>query len=235
MIRALVVDDEPPARRRLTTLLRDHADVEVTGECGTVADAVEALGSWPDVVFLDVDLPGGDGFGLLEALGAEPRPAVVFVTAHQQHAVRAFDVAAIDYLLKPFDAERLALALDRVRAARPIDDSPAAPLTRLPVSVGGRIRFVELTAVDLIKAERNYARVYAGDRTFVVRSTLNALQQRLGTADFVRVHRSTIVRLDRISEVETLPHGELALRLRGGQQVLSGRQYTAPLRTALGL
>lgn len=238
MIRTLIVDDEPPARRRMRTLLAEHPDVAVVGECGTAAEAARAIAfEEPDLVLLDVSMPEGDGFRALEDL-ADP-PAVVFVTAHPDHAVRAFEVAALDYLVKPYGRERLAVALDRVRAhlagrpARPAD--AAAPVERLAVDVGRRTRLLDPREIDYLKAEGNYVRVYAGAASYLVRDTLTALVARLGPTRFRRVHRSFAVRLDRVVEVESLRHGELALRLRTGAVVVSGRRYREQVRAALGL
>lgn len=231
MIRALVVDDEPPARRRLAALLGHHPDVTVVDECASADEAVHAIGAHrPDVVFLDVAMPEADGFSVLDQL-ADP-PAVVFVTGHAHHAARAFDVAAVDYLVKPYHRERLATALDRVRASlrRP---RPAAG--RLAVGTGGRTRLLDPSEVDYLRADGNHVRVYAGTVSYPVRATLTGLLSTLDPAEFLRVHRSLAVRLDRVRDVETLRHGELALRLRTGALLISGRAYRDQVRRALGL
>jgi two-component system LytT family response regulator len=231
VIRALVVDDEPPARRRLVALLGHHADVTVVAVCGTAAEAVRAIAAdRPDVVFLDVAMPEADGFAVLDEL-ADP-PAVVFVTAHAHHAARAFDVAAVDYLVKPYHRERLAAALDRVRAhmRRP---PPAA--RRLAVGTGRRTRLLDPAEIDYLRADGNYVRVYAGTASYPVRATLAGVLSTLDSAVFLRVHRSLAVRLDRVRDVETLRHGELALRLHTGTLLISGRAYRDEVRRALGL
>lgn len=231
VIRALVVDDEPPARRRLAALLGHHADVAVVGACGTADEAVHAIGAArPDVVFLDVAMPEADGFTVLDHL-ADP-PAVVFVTAHAHHAARAFDVAAVDYLVKPYHRERLATALEKVRAHL---RRPPPPAGRIAVGTGGRTRLLDPAEVDYLRADGNYVRVYAGTASYPVRATLSGLLSTLDPGDFVRVHRSLAVRVDRVRDVETLRHGELALRLRTGALLVSGRAYRDEVRRALGL
>ncbi|GAA4694471.1 LytR/AlgR family response regulator transcription factor [Phytohabitans rumicis] len=237
MIRTLIVDDEPPARRRLRSLLAERSDVEVVGEYGTARAAVAAIEKTrPDLVFLDVQMPEGDGFGVVEALGGEHAPAIVFVTAFSEHAVRAFDVRAVDYLMKPFARERLWAALDRVRDQLP-DATPSAvgPLRRLPVDVGRRIRLVDTDHIDYLRAEGNYVRVYVGSQSYLVRETLTGLAGRLDPDQFLRVHRSLVVRLDRVREIETLDHGEFVLRLDGGTALITGRSFREPVRLALGL
>lgn len=243
-IRTLVVDDEPAARRRIVRLGGAHPDVRIVGEAGTAADAIELLESAsPDLVFLDIRLPEGDGFEVVDALAATParrrRPAVVFVTAFSEHAPRAFDVHAVDYLMKPFSPERFNTALDRVREhlGRTVVDDPEPRVAsrRLPIEVDGRVLLLDTEHIDYIRAERNYVRIHTGDETHRVRGSLSAMEHKLDPTRFCRIHRSLIVALDRIEEVETLDHGELALRLRSGAILISGRTYTAALRSALGL
>lgn len=240
MITALLLDDEPPARHRLRELLAEHPDVTVADEADDLASAMRAMTEHcPDVVFLDISLPGDNGFELLDLLGLEKRPAVVVVTAHAGHAVKAFEIGAVDYLLKPFARARLAVALSRVRdhlasqgtagTARP------AAVSRIPLTSGGKVRFVDVERIESIRADRNYVRIHAGSRPILVRTTLRQIEQRLPPRTFLRVNRSVIVRADRITEIEVLPHGELALRLAGGEQVISGRAHSGALRTALGL
>lgn len=231
MIRAVVVDDEPPARRRLTALLGHHADVAVVAECGTAAEAVRAVADHrPDVVFLDVAMPEADGFAVLDELATPP--AVVFVTAHAHHAARAFDVAAVDYLVKPYHRERLAAALDRVRAH--VRRTPPA-VARLAVGIGRRARLLDQAEIDYLRADGNYVRVYAGAASYPMRATLTGVLSTLDPTAFLRIHRSLAVRLDRVRDVETLRHGELALRLHTGALLISGRAYREDVRRALGL
>lgn len=244
-IRTLVVDDEPAARRRIARLGGAHPDIRIVGEAGTAADAIALLESAsPDLVFLDIRLPEGDGFEVVDALAATParrhRPAVVFVTAFSEHAPRAFDVHAVDYLMKPFSPERFNTTLERVREhlgrAAPIGDTePRVASRRLPIEIDGRVLLLDTEHIEYIRAERNYVRIHAGRDSYRVRGSLGAMEHKLDPARFQRIHRSLIVAVDRVEEVETLDHGELALRLRTGVILVSGRTYTAALRSALGL
>ncbi|MEV5569471.1 LytTR family DNA-binding domain-containing protein [Spirillospora sp. NPDC052269] len=235
MIKTLVVDDEPPARRRLQRMLTPHEDIRLLAGCGSPATAIAALDRHrPDLVFLDIQLSEGDGFDILEAIWGRHDPAVVFVTAFSQHAVRAFEIDAVDYLLKPYGQERLDLALTRVRGH--LAQRPAAPaLDRLPVEIGGRIRLLDLDAIDYVRAEDGYLRIHTGARSHLIRGTLARLQERLGSAEFLRIHRSVIVRVDRIRELEILGHGEMQLILSSGDVLSSGRAFRDRVRAALGL
>jgi two-component system LytT family response regulator len=243
MITVMIVDDEPPARERLRSLLTEHADVRVVMEAGSVTEAMRALTGDdvdpPDVMFLDIQMPGGEGFDLVDLLATHRSPAIVFVTAYADHAVRAFDVQAVDYLLKPFSRPRLATTMTKLR--RHLEHGLGAPGTgtagppRIPYVVGGRVRFMEVAAIETITAERNYVRVRGGGRDALIRSSLIDFEQRLPAGEFLRVNKSAVVRVTRIAEVEPLPHGELLLHLAGGGHLISGRQYSPPLRRALGL
>ncbi|MCP2341377.1 LytR/AlgR family response regulator transcription factor [Actinomadura rupiterrae] len=235
MIRTLIVDDEPPARRRLQRMLAPHEDIRLLAGCGSPRTALAALDRHrPDLVFLDVQLPESDGFALLEAIWGRHDPAVVFVTAFSGHAVRAFEVDAVDYLLKPYGQDRLDLALTRVRSHL-AQRNTAPALNRLPVETGGRIRLLDLDAIDYVRAEDGYLRIHTGARSHLVRGTLARLQERLGSDAFLRVHRSVIVRVDRIRELEILGHGEMQLILSSGETLISGRAYRDQVRAALGL
>lgn len=237
-MRVLLVDDEPPARRRLRALLDVEADVEVVGECATAAEAIAAVGRHrPDLLFLDVRMPEGDGFEVADTIG-DDGPLIVFVTAFGDHAVRAFDVQAVDYLTKPYTPERLAEAVRRTREALAGGRSVAAagpPVRRLPVDLGRRVRLVEVGEIEVLRAEGNYVRIHLVTGSHLVRATLTTLCGRLDPADFLRVHRSAAVRLDRVREVETLAHGELLLRMAGGATVITGRRFSPAVRAALGL
>ena len=226
-LRAFIVDDEPLARRRLRSLLSRQEDVELVGEAGDGPSAAARLAEVrPDVVFLDIRLPELDGFALLDALG-EVRPAVVFVTAHDEYALRAFDVNALDYLLKPFDESRLREAVRRARAAL---SSP--PPTRLALRTDGRMTLLDVAAVDWVEAADNYVCVHAGGTTHVVRGTLAELAARLDPRRFARVHRSTLVNIERIREV--LPDGrDFAVVLRDGTRLALARGRHRRLRELL--
>jgi two-component system, LytTR family, response regulator len=237
-LRALVVDDEAPARRRIRRLLMDEPDVAVVGECGDGASAIAAIAaSRPDLVFLDVQMPERDGFDVVKALPPRQIPAILFVTAYDQYALRAFDVHAVDYLLKPFTGERFrtALARARERIARHAPDPALAGLaaalrsptylSRLPVRTGGRTIFVDLAAVDWIEAADNYVRLHAQQREYLARETLAALDAQLDPEVFARIHRSVIVRIDRIAEVRPTSHGDAEVVLRGGARLPASRTW----------
>ena len=251
-IRVLVVDDEPPARRLVRTLLAVEPDVEVVGEAGSGGDAVRAIEELsPDLVFLDVQMPDGDGFDVVREVGAERMPLVVFATAHDEHALRAFDAHALDYLLKPFDRDRFAAALRRARArlARHGAEERGGRLeglleemaragryaARLTVRTGARIRVLATDEVDYVRAEDNYVRLHAGERSFLHREALSSLEARLDPRRFLRIHRSTIVNLERVVELESLFAGEYVVFLRDGTRLTAGRTYRAALQRALEL
>lgn len=249
-ISALIVEDEPPARDRLREMLGDHPDVVITAEVGSVPAAMaEVVRDRPDLIFLDIALPGDEGLTLVDLIGrgrGSRAPAVVCVTAYADHAVRAFDAAVVDYLLKPFSRDRLADSLARVRehlhaasvaSASVASASDATPrgVRRLAIPVQGGVRFIDERRVDSVRAERNYVRVLAGDQRFLVRMTMKEMEDRLPAEAFVRVNRSLIVRLDRVLEMQPLAHGEVQLRLTTGELVVSGRSHAPRVRFALGL
>ena len=248
MIRALIVDDEPLARERLRTLLAREPDVTLVGEAGDGAAAVRAiLEHRPDLVFLDVQMPEIDGFDVLEAVADAPAPAVIFATAFDRHALRAFEVHAIDYLLKPFDRARFAAALDRARVELARGEAAAPRLLamlkglsahrpgarRLVVRDGGRVFFLPVDEVDWIEAAGNYVRLHAGAVQHLVRETMKSLAERLDPAVFARVHRSAIVNVDRIREMRAGFHGEYEIVLRSGARLQSSRGYSARLHALL--
>lgn len=234
-MRVLVVDDEAPARRKLRRLLGVAGDVEVIGEAATGAEAIVAIRAQrPDVVFLDVQMPGLDGFGVIDAIDAGgTMPFVVFVTASDDHAVRAFEVEALDYLLKPFAAERLAAVLDRARvavargAAVVPRDQPRPPLRRLMVEDGRRAMLLAVERVDWFEAAANYVRVHVGRETYQVRGTLAKLAERLDSAEFLRINRSEIVRLDVVREMHPWSHGDYHVVLVDGTTLTWSRRYRA--------
>ncbi len=241
LIRAVIVDDEALARSRLRRLLGEHRDVRVVGEHDCAAEAVDAiLAVRPDLVFLDIEMPGMDGFEVLEAISAEYRPAVVFVTAFGAYAHRAFDFEAVDYVLKPFDRDRLARALDRVRSRRQgLDQEVQARLLGLLESFDGKRTFVDQVAlrhdgrivllrtaeIDWVEASGNYVRIHARGTTHTMRSTLAAFQERLDPDRFLRIHRSIVVNLDRVREITPWFHGDYAVILRDGERLSLSRTY----------
>lgn len=249
MTRVVIVDDEPLAREKLRTLLEGRPGYELVAECGDGAAAVEAIHELePDLVFLDVEMPGLDGFGVLEALEPGREPHVVFVTAYDRYALRAFEVRALDYLLKPFHRARFEEALARVEERRR-DRSAATPeewtairalldelraergyAARLVVRTGQKITFVATADVDWIEADGNYARLHAGKRDYLLRETMKNVEARLDPRRFLRIHRSAIVNLDRIASVEPYFHGEYIVTLHDGHRITASRTHSARLR-----
>jgi two-component system LytT family response regulator len=233
-LRVMIVDDERIARTRLRRLLESEADVEIVAECADGASAVEAVREHaPDLLFLDVQMPGMDGFEVLDALGREHAPPVVFVTAFDQHAVRAFETHALDYVLKPASAERLAKTLARVRerlaqsaaAPQPLLDllaermAAASQARRLVVRSGPRTTFVSPEEIDWVEAAGNYVVLHLGKQTHILRETMSALETKLPTSMFLRVSRSAILNLRRVKELQSVAPGEHAAILLDGQRV----------------
>ena len=248
-IRVIVVDDEPLARRHLHALLSAEPDVAVVAECGTGVEAVAAIRAQrPDLVFLDIQMPELDGVGVADAIGAASMPLTVFVTAHDDRALDAFRVHALDYLLKPVDRSRFALALARAKdtlrgrvardparleamlaALRPRRDgvSPVAPLApgeRLAVRIEGRTLLVRVREIDWISADDNNVVLHAAGRALRIRETLSSIAERL-PSDFVRVHRSAMVNASRVAEVRPALHGEYVIVLADGVEIATGRRF----------
>jgi two-component system, LytTR family, response regulator len=249
-IRALIVDDEPLAREGVRLYLEASPDIQVIGEASSGEEAVELIESLrPDLLFLDVRMPGLDGFAVLEAVGADRMPLTIFTTAYDQFALRAFDAHAIDYILKPYDRERFERAVERARAqlnARrrvEIDERLGSLLEelrareqyaeRLVVRSGGRIIILRLDEIDWFEAASNYVRIRAGGREYLLRETMTALEAKLDPAQFVRIHRSTIVRIDRIRELEPLFQGDYVVILTDGTRLTSSRGYRERLQSVL--
>jgi two-component system LytT family response regulator len=250
-VRTLIVDDEPLGRQRLRTLLKEDPDVALVGECEDGAQALAALKAAPcDLVFLDVQMPGLDGVELVRAVGPERMPAVVFVTAHDRYAVHAFELRAVDYLLKPFDRARfersLVWAKDHVGRARLAEaDDPfappagegkarARPSQYVTVREPGRFYLLKAEDVDWVEAAGNYLRLHVGRDTHLLRETMNSLERRLDPARFVRIHRSAIVNVERVREFQALFHGEYAVILRDGTELTLSRNYRSGLSAFLG-
>jgi len=232
-LRAVVVDDEPLARARLRRLLAQHPEVEVLADCGSGEESIATLQQLrPDVAFLDIRMPDMDGFDVLDALGPQRPPQVVFVTAYSEHAVRAFETRALDYLLKPVSAERLRQAVERLQ---PASAAAEAFPERIPVPVGGRIHLVETAQIDHVDAHANYVELHLGTRSLVLRETMTSLESRLDPGRFLRVHRSRLVRLDGIVEAQAHASGRFLLRLKSGARIVTGRSYAARVRRALGV
>ncbi len=245
-IRTLIADDEPLARKRLCQLLQNEPDIELVGECADGREAVAAIRKTsPELLFLDVQMPELDGFGVLEAMGTGPMPVIVFVTAHDQFALRAFEVHAVDYLLKPFDQERfqkaLRRAIEQVRSRDPeaIRQRQSALLTdvqstQLAVKSGGRVVWVKLDEIDWIGSADNYAELHVGAKSHLLRETLVALETRLAPEKFVRISRSAIVNAERIKELHRLFYGGYELVLHDGTRLTLSRRFRDKLKQ-LGL
>ncbi len=258
-IRTVVVEDEPVSRNRLLALLGEEQDVEVVGACadGRAAAATIAKAR-PDLVFLDIQLPELDGMSLVAELSIDDRPAVVFVTAHDSYALRAFEMHALDYLLKPFSAQRFRSALAYARehlaqrratsigrqimdllpamqqaASLPPKSATTPAPDRLVVRSSGRIYFVKVSEIDWCEAAGNYIRVHVGGQSHLIRETMNRLETRLDASQFVRIHRSTIVNLDRIQELRSSFNGEHVVQLRGGTRLTMSRGYRDGLQERL--
>jgi two-component system, LytTR family, response regulator len=274
-IRAVIVDDEPLARLRIRSLLAEVEDVEVVAECANGREAIQAIEeSPPDLLFLDIQMPELDGFDVLRSIGVGRVPVVIFVTAYDQFALRAFEAHALDYLLKPFDDERFEAALQRARErihqqqggdldrrlrallegmrgdpgnrqdhgdrqepeARQNsgDRQDRGYLQRLVVPSGQRSVFVRTEEIDWIEAERNYIRLHASGRSYLLRENLSRIESALDPAAFCRIHRSTIVNIDRIQAVESLFRGEYLVLLHDGTKLTSGRSYRGNLHHLMG-
>ena len=236
MIRTLIVDDEPLARRAVRTPLAAHGGFEVVGEAGHGAEAVAAIRTLrPDLVFLDVQMPEMDGFAVMDAVGAEAMPLTVFVTAFDAYAVRAFEAEAIDYLLKPFDDLRFARVIERIVrqiAAGGRHDGARSMLgvqARLVIRGHGGARLVRIDEIDWIAAAGDYAEIHAGGRILLLHESIASLEARLPETEFARIHRSAIVRLDRLVEVRAGTHGDGMVRLTCGMELRFSRRYRAPI------
>jgi two-component system, LytTR family, response regulator len=243
-VRALIVDDEPLARRGVSLRLRKFVDIEIVGECGDGLSAVEKiLDLSPDIVFLDVQMPGMDGFEVLRALPRDNLPGVIFLTAYEQHALKAFEVHALDYLLKPVDDQRFAAAVDR---ARTLADSASKTrmaerilqmlggdsekhVSRFTVRTGSRIQIVLADDIDWIGAAGDYVELHVRGRSHLLRETMNSLEQKLDPAKFLRTHRSRIIRGARIVELRGIENREYVVKLSDGSEHRSSRTYADQL------
>jgi two-component system, LytTR family, response regulator len=250
-IRVLIVDDEPLARERITGMLKGDSDIEIIGTCANGRDAVSAIQKQsPDLVFLDIQMPEMDGFEVLQKIPPESMPLVIFVTAYDKYALRAFEVFALDYLLKPFDRERFQKALTRVKSEvfhrsesdfqqqvlALLEDLKIRPqsLTRMAVKSGGRIFFLRADEIDWVEAEGNYVRLHVGKESYLLRETIGALEEQLDRRKFLRIHRSTIVNIDRIQELQPWFHGEFRVILRNGTALMLSRTHREKLQELLG-
>jgi two-component system, LytTR family, response regulator len=241
-MRVLIADDEELARTGIRQLLATRPGTEVVAECANGIETVAAIAEHsPDLVFLDVQMPGFDGFEVIEQIGGDAMPPVIFVTAYDAHALRAFETYAVDYLLKPIDPDRFRNALDhattRIASTKltALLDSvgPGAPLEQIAVKHDGRISFVKVEAIDWIEATGNYVTLHVGAATHVVRHTLERLAQRLGTRRFIRIRRDALVSLAAIKSLEPYLKGSYVILLRDGGKLLSSRSFAARLKELL--
>ena len=255
-LRVVIIDDEPLARQRVEDLLAKETNVEIAGTASNGNDAVTLIeSSRPDLVFLDVQMPGQDGFKVVEAIGPENMPLTIFTTAFDKFALKAFDVAAVDYLVKPFDDERFVQALRRAQKSVELAEvgrmtrklmsllhtegqPPAAAkpvwMDRIPVESRGQLRVVPVSKVDYITASGPYAELHIADRTYAVRERMQTLEERLDPAVFFRIHRSAIVRLDRIDTLLRGSGGDYAVRLKDGTELSLSRGRREELEQKLG-
>ncbi len=250
-IRTLIVDDEPLARERIRKLLQKEADLDIVGECADGREAVSAISEdKPDLVFLDVQMPELDGFGVLEKLDRGAMPAIIFVTAHDRFALRAFEVHALDYLLKPFDSARFKKALERARErirrqetgelshriSQLLADlkAGAQQQNRLAIKTAGKVLFLKLEEIDWIEAADNYVNLHVGNESHLHRETMAALEGKLPANKFMRISRSAMVNIERIKELQPLFHGEYAVILRNGTRLTLSRSHRDKLDRLLG-
>lgn len=251
MIRILIVDDEPLARKMIRGMLRNHVGVEVIGECENGPDAINAiLTTKPDIVFLDVQMPEMDGFTVLEACRAEYLPLIIFVTAYDQYAVRAFEVCALDYLLKPYDQERFETALERacrqvrgggsglfnerILALLEQTQARATFLERLIIKTEGRIFFLRTDEIEWIEAEGNYVSLHVGQKRYFFREAISSLETQLDPRKFQRIQRSAIVNIDYIRELQPWFRGDYRVILRDGTELKLSHRYRENLDKHLG-
>ena len=251
-LRTILVDDEPLAREKLRGFLASESEIEIVAECGDGKHALEAIEKHrPDLVFLDVQMPELDGFQVIESLDLEPLPKVIFTTAYNQYAVKAFEVHAVDYLLKPFDRDRFDQALRQVRATigrealQPMRQQLEALLAevrreqepyrqRLVIKGSGRVVLVNVADIEWIDAAGNYVRLNTSSGSHLLRETMNRLEGQLDPQRFLRIHRSTIVNVERIKELQQQFHGDYLILLEGGQRLTLSRSYRDRLKDLLG-
>jgi two-component system LytT family response regulator len=247
----VIVDDELLARQIIREMLSDDPEIAIVAECVNGSDAIEAIQTHqPDLVFLDIQMPETAGFEVLDALNGQRMPIVIFVTAYDQYAVRAFEYHALDYLLKPFDSERFQAAVSRAKAQTRRDrngeldkrilallqalKSESKYVERLVIKNGGRVFFLESSEIDWVEAEGNYVRLHTGKRSHMLRETIGSLEEQLDPKRFLRVHRSTIVKLDSIRELQPWFHGEYHIILHNGTKLTLSRNYREQLQSVLG-
>lgn len=242
MIRALIADDEPLARERITRLLSSERDVQIVSQCRDGLEAVTSIkNSRPDLAFLDIEMPEIDGLGILREIPPDATPVIIFTTAYDHYAIQAFEAHALDYLLKPFDEDRFRRALQRARThlenlrskdlaerllAALEEARPAAPEgDRLVIKSGGKVVFLKLEEIDWVEAAANYVHIHAGTEGYYLRETMNSFEARLDPSRFIRIHRSTIVNLAKIKELQPCNNGEFIVVLRNGKELSLSRGF----------
>jgi two-component system LytT family response regulator len=236
-LRTLIVDDEPLARDRLRGFLKAEPAVELIGECGSGTEAIAMIqAASPDLVFLDMQMPGCDGLQVVQQLSEDKKPAIIFATAHERFAVDAFDVAAVDYLLKPFDRDRFQQALRRARDYLQRNRSgeagaavPGGKSDRITVKADGRLVFLKPEEIVRVEAADNYVMLHLVSGRLMLRETMSAIETRLGTLNFARVNRSAIVHLDQIREIQPAQHGDYTVVLRDGTKLPLSRSLRGQL------
>jgi two-component system LytT family response regulator len=235
-ISTIIVDDEPLARSNLTVLLRRDPSIEILAECGSGVEAPELIRcAKPKLLFLDVQMPECDGFDVLEILGRDVPPAVIFVTAYDRYALRAFEAGALDYLLKPFDDARFDLALNRAREKIALAKIRPTTPERLVIKSAGNVAFLNVSEIDWIEAADYYACLHVGPRTHMLRRSISELEQDLNPATFCRIHRSTIVNLDRIRGLALSTDGDYEVELEDKTRLRLSRSYRKQLQARLGV
>lgn len=235
-ISTLIADDEKLARSNLTILLRRDPEIEIVSECGSGGEALSQIRSRrPDLVFLDVQMPECDGFDVLELLGGEQPPAFVFVTAYDQYALRAFEAGALDYLLKPFSNVRFVKALDRAKERVRLGKDRSRKVDRFVIKNAGEVLFLKISEIDWIEAADYYACLHVGPRTHLIRRSMSDLDRDLDQSAFCRIHRSTIVNLNRIRGLKLSEDGEYGVQLDNGNTLRLSRRYRRQLQSRLGL
>lgn len=260
-VQALIVDDERIAREGIRMRLEKASEIQVAGECANGIEAVTFIRERkPDLVFLDVQMPGLDGFGVIEKVGADRMPPVIFITAYDKYALRAFEVHAFDYILKPFDDERFAHALQRIKSQLRLAEietvsnrltalledlqarqktlesdsrAPESRLERIAVKTAGRIFFIEAEEIDWLEAADNYVQLHVGRETHLIREKVNRLENRLDPNQFLRIHRSIILNVKRIKELRPLFNGVFSVILKDGTKLTSGRHFRENFRRLL--
>ena len=234
-IRALIVDDEPLARSNVSALLRPHAEVEVVGQCKSGAEALDEIRRLdPDIVFLDIEMPECDGFDVLEMLGASIPPAVVFLTAYDKYALQAFEAGAIDYLLKPVDSHRFERALERAKGRVEYNRAGPRMATTLAIKGVGGITVLKIDQIDWIEASDYYSRLHIGSKTHLLRRSMSELEKDLQAFSFCRIHRSTIVNLERVRGLELNENGEHDALLHDGTRLRLSRTRRRKFKSLLG-